>query len=621
MSFPIPVRLCALVSLVGLPAVSAQDVPPQARLLQGDADSGDEFGASVALHGGLALVGAWKDDVTPFGGAGTASVFQRAGAGWVESARLLASDGRSFDGFGRSVALEGNVALIGVPGDDVYVFGLNLRLDAGSARVFRRDAAGWSEEAMLLAPSPLGADFLGLHVALSGGTAVASTRRGDATGVGVVHVFTVSGTTWSHQATLRPSDGVFEDVIGHSLAIDGDVVAVGATTGVAAGSPAGAVYVFERVGTTWTETAKLLSGVGEATDEFGYAVAVSGDTILVGAPGRDLPGTPGTSAGAVHVLVRDGASWAEQTLLVPDGAGPMDLFGGAVVLSGDTALVAARESPGNDKVLAYRFERSGSTWTQVARLVTDARSSDLALALCQSTVLVGTRWDDHCVERDGSVHVFELEGGPDHPHLAAVTPSSVPVLEPGTARTVTLTGTGLDLVTELALDCTAIDPARYVIVDSTKILVDLPQAAFFGDNWLTAGDGVYSDTIRVFIGAAAAPVLQFGPGDPLAVVDRDDGLSIVLAGQPGSVQYFFASTSDLPSTNAYGTLAIGNQFTDLFRGPRITIPASGWYEITLPPSALPDPGPDGLTIFAQTLRLRFPPPFLFSNVQSIRLVR
>jgi hypothetical protein len=319
--------------------------------------------------------------------------------------------------------------------------------------------------------------------------------------------------------------------------------------------------------------------------------------------------------------VRSGSTWIEQAVLAPAAAGPTDLFGSAVALAGDTAVIAASERAVLERIVAYRFERSGSTWAEVATLLTDARGGDPSVALCQSTVLVGTHWDDHCVGRDGAAYVFELDGGPEHPTLASVAPANVPVLEPGTARTVTITGTGFDLLTQLTLDCETIDPVRYAILDATRIEVDLPQAAFYDENWLTVSDGVHGDTIQFSVSAAPEPILQFGPGDPQAIVDRDDGLSIVLAGQPGRVQFFFASSSDLPSTNAYGTLAIGNQFTDLFRGPRITIPAAGWTEIVLSPEDLPDPGPTGLTIFAQTLRLRFPTPFPVSNVQSIRLVR
>jgi len=209
-----------------------------------------------------------------------------------------------------------------------------------------------------------------------------------------------------------------------------------------------------------------------------------------------------------------------------------------------------------------------------------------------------------------------------HPTLTSVTPSTIDALIPGTAQTITLAGTNFDQTTSVTLDGNAIAASRWTIVDPSTITLDMPQASTLGAHNLGVTDGVVPDQFAVTIVAPATPQFEMGSGDALNVVDRDNGLSLILSGQPGRVHRMFASSSNLPSVNAFVSFAIGNNFTDLADGGSYVIPASGWLQINVPTAVLVDPGPGpGITFFAQTFEQLFPAPFDMSNAQSMVLIQ
>ncbi len=208
-----------------------------------------------------------------------------------------------------------------------------------------------------------------------------------------------------------------------------------------------------------------------------------------------------------------------------------------------------------------------------------------------------------------------------HPDIASVTPASIEALIPGTAETITLTGTDLDLTTAVLLDGVGISPARYTIVNATTITLDMPQASSLGLHDLGVTDGAVTDEFQVTIVAPALPKYELGTGDPLNVVDRDNGLPFIVSGVVGSSHRILASRSNLPSTSAFISLGIGNNFTQLIEGATFVIPAAGWLQVVVPTGSLVDPGPVGKTFFSQTFELTFPTPLDVSNVQSMMLVQ
>jgi hypothetical protein len=310
----------------------------QAKLTASDRSLGDSFGRSVAVDGDTALIGADGDG----GGRGSAYVFTRSGTTWTQQAKLTASDGTENDSFGEAVALVGDTAMIGAPADD------DQGPSSGAVYVFTRSGAAWTEQAKLLA-SDGGASF-GHAVAVAGDTAVIG-NPGEDQGNGSAYVFARNDTTWTEQAKLVAPDRLLGDGFGRAVAVDGDTVVIGA---FAPGADSfGEAYVFTRSGTAWTLQATLVASTrGQFVDAFGFAVAVVGDTAVIGDPNADQ------RFGAAYVFARSGTAWAEQAKLVASDGTAEDLFGLAVAVTGDTVVIGAIQDDdhGTDSGSAYVFD-------------------------------------------------------------------------------------------------------------------------------------------------------------------------------------------------------------------------------------------------------------------------
>jgi hypothetical protein len=298
----------------------------------------DQFGSSVAVSGDTAVVGAPLDDTTAGASAGSTHVFLRTGGTWSHQATLLHPFGAAGDEFGASVAVSGDIAVVGAPFDDT-----TAGTDAGSAHVFVRTGGTWSHQATLLHPAGAAGDWFGESVAVSGDTAVVGARLDNTTAgtdAGSAHVFVRTGGTWSHQATLLHPAGAADDAFGYSVAVSGDTAVVGAPSdNTTALGDSGSAHVFVRTGGTWSHRAALLHPAAAPSDFFGWSVAVSGDTAVVGAPQDNT--TAGTDAGSAHVFVRTGGTWSHEAPLAHPAGAAIDLFGQSVAVSGDTAVVAA----------------------------------------------------------------------------------------------------------------------------------------------------------------------------------------------------------------------------------------------------------------------------------------
>lgn len=349
---------------------------------------------SVALGGDTALVGtpaSWSadgDDV------GSVTVYGREAEGWERQASLTSAFERPH--FGSTVALDGETALVGDP----------LPTVAGTSRegevaVFRAHGESWERATTLTRSAAAGVDRFGGAVALDGSTALvgastATTDRGFRSGA--ASVFSRAGGSWDRQATLRPEPG--GDRFGTAVALDGETAAVGARRrGESPPVPAGEVCLFERSGEQWSRSTTLRSPRPGPDDEFGAALALDGDTLLVGAPMES--NATGDNAGAVHVFTRTGGRWRHrQTVLASDGA-PDDQFGRTLALDGDVAVVGrrARASPSLLTRKEGRWcERDGTTDGGPGRTRT-------AVALAGKHVLVGVAGSRDSTA--GSVTVFD----------------------------------------------------------------------------------------------------------------------------------------------------------------------------------------------------------------------
>jgi len=159
----------------------------------------------------------------------------------------------------------------------------------------------WSQQSKLMASDKQAEDFFGFSVSISGDYAIVGAFLEDAGGTdaGAAYIYKRNGTTWSQQAKLLASDAQASDNFGFSVSISGNTAVVGAYKEDAGGSNAGAAYIFERSGTTWTEVKKITASDAQADDDFGTSVAIDGTNVIIGSPGED---TKGSGAGAAYMF-------------------------------------------------------------------------------------------------------------------------------------------------------------------------------------------------------------------------------------------------------------------------------------------------------------------------------
>ncbi len=258
----------------------------QAKLTANDGAASDFFGQSVAVSGETAIVGAPNDDIGAKADQGSAYIFVRQGTTWTQQAKLIANDGVAGDGFGQSVALSDNTALVGAPLDDV------ANIDQGSAYIFVRNGTTWAQQAKLIVNDGAFSDLFGLSVALSDNTALVGAPTHNVAinpAQGSAYIFVRNGTNWTQQAMLTASDGAAIDFFGYSVALSGDTAMASAPVDdVGANANQGSAYIYARNGTSWTQQARLTASDGATNDNFGFGVALSGNHALVGAPLDDV---------------------------------------------------------------------------------------------------------------------------------------------------------------------------------------------------------------------------------------------------------------------------------------------------------------------------------------------
>ena len=324
---------------------------------------------------------------------------------WVEQKRV-AADGHAYDHYGRAVSVSGNRMVVGADAADV------LTVDNGAVYVVVRTLTGWQQEAKVVAVDGATNDGLGASVAISGDTLVAGAKGADAPHLnsGAAYVYVRVNGLWTLQQKLTGSSGAAQDAFGTSVAIDGDTIVVGAPTHDGGAADAGAAFVFVRSGATWSEQQKLVASDRAAADHFGSAVAISGHTVLAGAPHAD---PKGASSGAAYTFVRSGVTWAQQQKLVPAETAAGDRLGCAVAIFGDRAVLGAEldDDLGTDSGAAFAFERSGSAWSLAAKLLAaDGAPSDRlggSVAISEDRAVVGAAFDDDHGADSGAAYTFE----------------------------------------------------------------------------------------------------------------------------------------------------------------------------------------------------------------------
>lgn len=341
-----------------------------------DPVAGDQLGYSVDIDGDVAVVGAVKRD-SDSTECGSVFLYGFDGQDWVFEQEIWPSDGTNGDYFGLSVDVDDDTLVVGAPWKNA---------GQGAVYLYTRTNGVWGGQTKLTVADPV--QRWGYAVALEGDTLVATAYGSDlvAENAGATYVFERTGDTWGPGVRLQPTGLMAGDWFGIDADLEGDTMVVGASGGGHA-TP-GMAYVFVNTGSGWTQQAILEPDDGEDGDEFGTAVAVSGDTALVGAENGDgaIAGT-----GSAYVYVRESDSWTQQEEVYdPNGEGGAH-FGTSVDIEGDVALIGAPEARlgGTTYGAAYVFTRSGGAWTLADTFRDPTRTTIERFGL--SVVIDGTR--------------------------------------------------------------------------------------------------------------------------------------------------------------------------------------------------------------------------------------
>ncbi|TGM96570.1 FG-GAP repeat protein [Leptospira yasudae] len=384
------------------------------------------FGYNLAISGDTMVVGAYRESSnqttitngptastdTSFMDSGAAYVFRNVSGNWIQEAYLKASNANTNDRFGISVAISG----------DTIVVGATLDGSSGSAYVFQRTGTAWVQEAVLKASNFDLGDQFGSDVAVDGDVIVVGAQWEDSNQTtitngttasvnngrsdsGAAYVFRRNTGVWTQEAYLKASNSDSGDYFGSSVSIFGDTIAIGAyqessqsvsiNGGIASADnskfASGAVYVYRRSAGVWAEEAFLKAANLDTSDRFGFSVAITGNTIVVGSPLEDsnqnavVNGSTASSdnsngsAGAAYVFGRNGSLWTQQAYIKPPNVQGGDQFGTSVAIDGDRILIGAINEGSNQTTVtngilnnwndqapqsgaAYLFQKVSGVW-------------------------------------------------------------------------------------------------------------------------------------------------------------------------------------------------------------------------------------------------------------------
>ncbi|MCI0362397.1 MAG: hypothetical protein L0219_00855 [Phycisphaerales bacterium] len=308
-----------------------------AQLIASDAAAVDGFGASVSVSGTRVIVGAptQEDAGTATTNTGAAYIYSQSGSAWVEDIKLVAFDSVAGDLYGTAVAISGDVAIVGSPNAD-----LAGAANAGAAYIYRWSGT-WNFEAKISASDFAAGDSFGSAVAVDGDWVIVGAPNaptGTST-AGAAYMFFFDGISWTQQHKHVMSAPTTTSRLGASVAIDGDTVIAGAPGHI---SSRGAAVVFRRSGvdvsSTWTQEAELTAFDAASNDEFGRSVSVHGDIAVAGAR---LDDDILANSGSAYIFRRSGSLWSLEAKVTNPNAIGNEQFGTSVAVSAQTVMVGA----------------------------------------------------------------------------------------------------------------------------------------------------------------------------------------------------------------------------------------------------------------------------------------
>lgn len=373
-----------------------------AKLTASDGEADDHFSNAVALDGDTLVVGAQAEG----SGRGAVYAFQRVNGIWLQQDKLTASDGEAGDLFGSSVDVNGDTLVVGAPFDDS---------ERGAAYVFRMVGLHWVQEAKLLAVGGQADDDFGVRVALHEDTVIIGAIKVDwSSKGGAAYAFVRTGSVWAQQAKLQPGDWGPGSCFGGSVDVEGDRAVVGRPLDDLGAYQEGSAYVFERSGSSWSQKAKLTASDAEAGDMFGHSISLSGDRVAMGAI---YDGDLGQFSGSAYVFENVGGTWSQQAKLLAWDGSEKDQFGFSIALEGDMLVVGARyhDVHGDSYEGAlYAYFWACTSWVERAELLASDAGTGIgarlgtSAALSEGTAVGGAPCDDEVAQCAGAAYVYDF---------------------------------------------------------------------------------------------------------------------------------------------------------------------------------------------------------------------
>jgi len=329
-----------------------------------DSNLNDNFGYSVSVSGDYAVVGAYGND--DFGSeSGAVYVFRFINSHWVNTGKLVPTDGQAGDKFGYSVSIDRNFAIVGAYQDD------DMGNNAGAAYIFYKELNGnWLQATKLYANDAMPNDNFGRSVSLDGFNLKALVGAefadiGSNNSVGAAYVFDYNSvTSWPQVEKLTASDASAFYGFGNAVSINSNRILVGSSSDDSNGFGAGSAYVFDYVNNSWNETIKILPNDIIANDNFGVSVSLDGDQLIIGSDNNNGNGT-------AYIYQRDSNGWDLHTKLIPQFSNANDNFGASVSIKGAFAFVGAylRDFNGASSGSVYQFTKSNDLWWQTDEFI------------------------------------------------------------------------------------------------------------------------------------------------------------------------------------------------------------------------------------------------------------
>ncbi len=390
-----------------VPPAVALVTTTETKIVAPNGNPSDLFGFSIALDNDTLVVGTPYED-SAAQDAGAAYVFVRTNGVWTFETKLVAPDFGAARWFGYAVAVDGDNVLVGSPQADGKTLG------AGGAYVFRRNNGVWTSLPKIVASDGKPGDMFGQTVDIAGNSLVIGGPKSDTKGAdaGAAYIFVGNGNSYVEQKRLVPTDPQAGDHFGAAVAMHGETAIVGAPDADIFGPESGTAYIFFREGNLWSQQKKLISPNGAAGDGFGWAVDIELNTAVVGAPMAD---SSGIDAGAAYVFDRMGVAWNPAGGLSPKNIAADDRFGSSVAMSGPSIVVGALldDTAGMNAGAASIFRHNGFSWYESLEVVaTDAAAGDafgFAVAISGQTTAVSAYLDDDLGTSSGATYLYELK--------------------------------------------------------------------------------------------------------------------------------------------------------------------------------------------------------------------